>query len=239
MKKYKNFYPSGKIIFIVLTLNLVMATSAFSSETALGMITQVSGRVSYIHKDKKQNEPPESFMNFYKGDKIILEPDSLLQLIFFENGRKETWEGPASFYLDHLKGVAIDHKGAAPKITSLPAIVTNEVRRTSKIVNISRLQTSGAVIVRGQENKNDPAQSIPPVQLDVSEEREIDLAKNTYKMLLKNSSKTDITPELYLFSVLADYDQFREMSGLIETMNQKQPDNSTIQELSRWLESQM
>ena len=239
MKKYKNYYSSGMIILIGLTLNLVMATWAFSSETALGMITQVSGRDSYIHNGTKQDKPPESFMKFYKGDKIILEPDSLLLLVFFKSGRKETWEGPASFYLDHLNGVAIDSKGAEPKITSLPAIVTSEIRRVSKIINTSRLQTSGAVIVRGQENKNEPAQSIPTVQLDPSEEKEIDSAKNTYKMLLDNSSKNDITPELFLFSVLADYDQFLEMSKLIETMNKKQPDNSTTRELTLWLEKQM
>ena len=58
-------------------------------------------------------------------------------------------------------------------------------------------------------------------------------------MLLDNSSKNDITPELFLFSVLADYDQFLEMSKLIETMNKKQPDNSTTRELTLWLEKQM
>ena len=239
MRKYKNFYPSGMIILIAFTLNLVMATWVFSSETALGMITQVSGKVSYIHNKTKQASQPESFMKIYKGDKIILEPDSRLMLVFFKSGRKETWEGPASFYLDTLNTVAIDQKNAEPKITSLPAIVTSEIRRVSKIVNTSRLQTSGAVIVRGQENKDESAESIPAVQLDASEEKEIDSAKNTYKMLLDNSSKNDITPELFLFSVLADYDQFKEMYGLIDTMNKKQPDNSTTRELTLWLEKQM
>ena len=48
----------------------------------------------------------------------------------------------------------------------------------------------------------------------------------------------DITSELYLFSVMADYDQFEDMQLLLKRMREKQPGEPVIDQLAVWLNSQ-
>ena len=63
-------------------------------------------------------------------------------------------------------------------------------------------------------------------------------ARQTYKTMLKTTQPDDITPELYLYSELAEWGQYREMLGLIETMRKKQPGNKEIDSLIDWMYDQ-
>lgn len=234
------YYLRSIVLFVAaVLLSFSVIPLSFSAQDSSGMVTQISGSVLYISQGETDTAKLGAFMKLYDGDKVVLEPGSRLQLIFFDSGRKETWDGPAQFVIGQSESLAEKEKGAPPKVSSMPDVVTKEVRRIAKIVDPSRMQTAGAKIVRGSPGDDKNEEPLPTVELDESEERELNLARNTYKMLLEDAEKNDITPELFLFSVLADFDQFGEMKELIDQMKKKQPENPTINQLDEWMEDQM
>jgi len=237
----KKIDPHLKIRHLVIIFFLVLGTSshAFSSQTSLGMAIQVSGSVSYHNKLTGSGGALGPFMKLYTGDTLSLEADSLVQIVLFANGRRETWQGPMEIVIDKEKVYAVNKNGTAAAVHSLPQSVTREVRRLTQIADASRMQTAGAKVVRGITIDDQVKQPLKPVILNTGEKDEIDIYRETYRSLLKEAARDDITPELYLFSVLADYDQYDEMGGLIKTMKTKQPGNSSIKLLEKWMEDQM
>lgn len=230
------FKPSQLILGTAMVSLLFVAAQAWSAEAVFGMVTLLQGQAWYAGAGKKEKEPLSAFMKIYIGDSVTLDAGSTIQLIDFDSGRKETWQGPAVLSIDREKGALAVNSSHQPEVSEMPDVVAREVRRISKIIDPSALQKAGAKIVRGSSDTE--TEQVAPVALDVSEERELNLARTTYQSLLKQTGASDITPELFLFSVLADYDQYDEMMGLIEVMKQKQPGNPTIDRLTSWVESQ-
>ncbi len=224
------------LFFFTIVLAAGIAAECFSSTSSFGMVTLLTGPAFYSNAEKINQEKLAPFMKLYEGDTVTLGEGASLQLIAFATGRKEDWHGPAVFTIDVEKGCMTKDPENQPKISFMPEVVTNEVRRISNIIDPSRVQKAGAVIVRGTTDQE--TKSIEPVAPDAGEKREINLAKNTYHSLLKESDPSDITPELFLFSVLADFDQYDEMDQLIAVMKNKQPGNPTIGRLTEWLENQ-
>lgn len=232
----------------------VHTIAAFQRST--GLVTRISGSASYIGTQKKADAPSAKdapstkevpsmkvvpFMKVYDGDIITLEPGASLQLVFFGNGRKELWNGPAKIIVSPKEGKNDAGSGRA-RISSLPDTVVTEVRRIAKIVDPSQLQKSGAKVIRGQADTGKPPEKTGTIPLDPGEETEIRQARETYRSLtesgVESGGEGDILPELYLFSVLADYDQLEDMAELIALMKQKQPDNPSIDRLAQWFEEQ-
>lgn len=235
----KPFFLVSVFRMLVILIFFVHPVPGVCAGQPVGMVTQVSGTARWLDQAGNKTSSLKPFVKFSKGDTLTLEAGAGLQLIFFANGRKETWKGPASLIIDSEGTIAGDQGNSVPQVSSLPEVVTTEVRRISKTIDISRMQTAGSVIIRGQSSSTGKEEPLPPVELDASEMRELNLAKNTYQNILKETAPDDITPELFLFSVLADYDQFTEMKDLIGIMKKKQPENPAIDQLTRWLEDQM
>ncbi len=222
--------------FVLILVLLPAVSGTKASASSFGMVTMLTGTAFYGHSGKPAQDRLETFMKLYDGDTVILEKGAVLQLVVFASGRKENWNGPAVLTIDNEEGCVAADPEKQPGITFMPEVVANEVRRMSHIIDPSKVQKAGASIIRGGEVRQEDL--IEPVEPDTGEKREINLAKNTYQALLKESGPSDITPELFLFSVLADFDQYDEMDQLIEVMKDKQPGNPTISQLTEWLAGQ-
>ena len=62
-------------------------------------------------------------------------------------------------------------------------------------------------------------------------------AKGIYGKMRAQSPSDDITPELYLYSVLQDYLLYDDMKPVVEEMAKRQPGNSEVLELVAWVKS--
>ena len=51
------------------------------------------------------------------------------------------------------------------------------------------------------------------------------------------SANDDITPELYLYSVLQDFLLYDEMKPVVEEMAKRQPASADVQDLVAWVKS--
>lgn len=224
MKKY---FTASLMIFLIIP-SVIYAASA-----EVGMITQVSGNVSYQSVLDNKPASVRNFMKVHDEDSFSLAADSVLQVVYFGNGRKETWKGPGNFKAGKTQG-----QGAIqPAVSAMESKVSGEIVRLANIVDSSRLQRTGSTLVRGDKPPTEPSQNKQPA-LTEPEQKEIADAKKTYQGLLKDADAKDITPELYMFSVFADYDQYSDMKSLIAEMRKKQPTNKEIDRLEEWMSKQ-
>ena len=174
------------------------------------------------------------FMKVRKDDKVELSDGAEIQVIYFSNGRKEAWKGPVVFMAD-VSGSKVKKGTTEPKVASLPQAVSGEMKRLSK--DLTSFHRTGSTQVRGRLIK-EGGKFPESEELFPEDKPKVEAAKKTYEALKKASEPDDITPELYFYSVLAEFGQYQEMGELVEIMRKKQPENKEIDTLEEWIKSQ-
>ncbi len=233
----------GYAVSFIFTWGMILIFTGICMATGpkdVGMVTMLKGNVKYHNKNKDKKHAAQNFMKVRTNDTMILGKNSEIQIIYFVNGKKETWQGPAHIKIGE-KGASIigdSAKNQKPVITKLPSLVAKELKKISPLVDPSKLHRSGSSLVRGKALEKKKAAPLPP-PLDDEEKEAVKAAKETYNALLKSSGEDDITPELFLFSFLAEYDRFDDMRSLLKTMRKKQPENKEIDRLEKWLNDQI
>jgi len=295
----------SRLFFSIMSLAVFLIVLLFGGRAPVfaagsqAMITQFSGTAFMVNSGRNRVELLP-FMKLHDGDQITLQKGAKLQLIYFSDGRKELWQGPAGFvvgdnsvhrgvsdssttansklhrsdeivdssrmqmagaetlrdihakknnfsrreevhqdsdaFVVEVKEGASSQSYGCKKVEQLPAVVSLELQRISKIIDPSRLQMAGVETVRGGwAEKNGEPEDLTSLELEPAEKRELALARSMYDELIKKLPADDVTAELFLFSVLSDYGQFSEMDKLLEIMRKKQPDNANIVLLAKWL----
>ncbi len=221
MKKY--------LILSALLFLIVLPISTYAA-SEVGMVTQVSGKVSYQSASDSKPSDVRNFMKVYEGDIFSLSADSFVQIVYLRSGRKETWKGPGNFKAGEKQGES-QNSSVQPKAVMMDTEKARQIVLLSDNLDPSRLQRTGSTIARGEKK----ASQASPRLLSEAEQKMIAAAKQNYQDMLKDADAGDITPELYMFSVFADYDQFAEMKLLIAEMRKKQPGNIDIDRLEEWM----
>lgn len=219
---------------------LVMAIGASTEGQILppdvGIVTQLSGDVIYRNEDyQKTPAKAQAFMKILQGDYFQLEAKAMVQLVYFRSGRKETWKGPAAFIAGEVQSQVKSEKGiqAQPEVKILPVGVSEGMRRVPVLLRRAGLSRSGIMQVRG------PGESFQKSkELSEEKQKEIAMAKENYRNLRNQTKDDDLTPELYLLGILANYDQFEEMEKVIKDALKKQPDNEVLKKLEEWVQTQ-
>ena len=227
------------VVLLSLTILLTegFAAKAQSLPPDVGIVTQLSGEATYWNESyQKTPEKAEVFMKIRRGDYLKVAAGGAIQLVYFENGRQETWKGPASFMVGDVQSRV--EKGrelpGQPEVVMLSNEASQGMRRIPVLLRRARLSRSGGgVTVRGV-----PGASAKPVAPTKEEKAEIAMAKETYQKLRKQAKADDITPELTLLGVLADYEQHEDMEKVIKDAMKIQPDNQVLKELDEWVKAQ-
>ena len=222
---------------LIILLTEGSATKAQTLPPDVGIVTQLYGEATYRNESyQKTPEKAEVFMKIRRGDYFKIPAGGSIQLVYFENGRQETWKGPGSFMVGEVQSRV--EKGrqlsGQPEVVILSTEASQGVRRIPVLLRRARLSRSGGgVMVRGV-----PRVSAKPVAPTKEEQVEIAMAKETYQKLRNQAKPDDITPELTLLGVLADYEQPEEMEKVITDAMKIQPDNQVLKELDEWVKTQ-
>ncbi len=181
----------------------------------VGLVNHLSGSVSFT--SGKETAKATAFMKVREGDKFSVPAGALVRVVYFQNGRQEAYSGPAGFTAGAKESTV--QSGAQPQVVTLPAGVSQKIAQTPELIQIARLGRSGGVAVRGTARD---------VRLNPQQQAEVRQAKETYKKLRAQSPADDITPELYLYSVLQDNLLYSEMQPLVEDMARRQPASADV-----------
>jgi hypothetical protein len=195
---------------------LAMSASA-AAQTDIGLVNLVAGKVT-LSPQAGQAVAAKAFMKVREGDRIDVPAGAQVRLVFFEGARQERWQGPSSFRASRLQSAPISGKPA--DISALPASVPLRMARVPELMQNAKL---GGIQVRS-------AQALKPVQEHALEE-----ASATYERLRKELPGDDITPELFYYSVLNEYQLYEDMAPVVDEMLRKQPDSEDVKSLASWL----
>jgi hypothetical protein len=193
---------------------LLAAFGAFA-QTDVGLVNHLAGDVSYTSGGSTAKAKP--FMKVREGDRFSVPAGAQVRIVYFQGGRQEAFSGPAGFTTGSQQSSI--QSGSQPQVTTLPSGVPQKIAQTPELVAIAKLGRSGGVAVRGTGRE----QRLTPQQ-----QAEVRQARQTYDQMRQTSAADDITPELYLYSVLQDHLLYNDMKTVVSEMQKRQPSNPDV-----------
>lgn len=201
-------------------VSLLVFTGASWSAADVGLINQLQGEVSYQGGSAISHASP--FMKVRDGDRFTVAVGAVLRVVYFDGGRQETWKGPAVFKAGLKQGEVVS--GSA-EVSQVPGGVPAKLAQTAEVIQIARLGRAGGVTVRGVKTQ----------QLSTSQAAEIALAKKIYEAWRTSAAADDITPELYLYTVLDSHMMYDDMKAVVKAMQARLPNSPEVRELAAWV----
>lgn len=192
---------SMKSIFAVL---LVVSLSAAAQEHSdVAMITSLQGNVGIVTSQGQR--PLQAFVKLKRGDTLAL-ADARLQVVYFENGRQETWQGGGRIEVTASEGKASGLP--APETKTLPAVMVKQIARTPTLETQGR---AGVVRLR--------AFATPEA-----------LAKleNDYRKMRMEAVRGDLSPELFLLSGLFEMRELERVEQVIRDLQLSRPGDAEV-----------
>lgn len=179
---------------------IVLACSpVWATEVALVMLVQ--GKVTRLAEAAPV--PVEAFVKLKEGDRLDLENNSRLQVVYFENGRRETWSGPGRLEMALREGKASGLPAA--EVKQLPLVMARQLARTPTLDSQGR---GGVTRVR----------SVP------SQDALLKL-EDTYQDLKRRAEPNDLGPAMYLLSGLFDLRELDRVERVLGDLQQDGPKN--------------
>ena len=207
--------------FVILCIASGAALAQGMHEAAL--VNQVAGDVTYAAADA-QPRRAQAFMKLRQGDRFTVPAGAMARLVYLEGGRQETWKGPAVFVV----GINASKASAgAAEVAMLPGAVPVKIARLPEMVQAARL---GGVTVRGGGARVSPT---------AEEQAELVAARDTYRRMREAASDDDVTPELYLLTVLQEQGRYDQMPALLEAMARRHPLSPEMQEYALWVKRRL
>ena len=203
----------------LLGIALAGACGAANAQADIGLVNLVSGEVM-LTAPSAQPTKVSAFMKVREGDRFDVPAGAQIRVVYFEGARQERWQGPASFRAARLQSTPIS--GGPTEVVALPASVPARIARVPELVQNAKL---GGIQVRS-------AQALRRV-----EDHALAEARTTYERLRKDLPGDDITPELFLYSTLNEYQLYEDMAPVVEEMQRKQPDSDEVKLLASWLKT--
>jgi hypothetical protein len=207
-----------KLIGSLGTAALLVAATALANDASaldVGLINHLSGDVRYTSGSTTDKAKP--YMKVREGDKLTVAAGAQLRIVYFQGGRQETYSGPAALTAGTQQST--QQSGAQPQVATLPSGVPQKISQTPDLIQIARLGRSGGVAVRGAQDMK---------RMTAQEQAEVRAAREVYTQLRQSTPADDITPELYLYSVLQDHRLYNDMKTVVSEMQRRQPSNPDV-----------
>ncbi|MFZ4536248.1 hypothetical protein [Propionivibrio sp.] len=193
-----------------LKVALLALVSLGATAAEVGLVTAVSGNVKW-QEEKAAASELKPFVKVREGDRLMMEGTSRLQVVYFEGGRQETWQGPVA--LEVGNGSSKTVKGSLqPEVRTLPAIL---VKQLSKTPSADGNVKTGMIRVR----------SIPPYD-------RLETVEKEYAEMRKQADASDRNPELYLLASYLELREFDKIETLLKQLNEKTPGDPDLASLN-------
>lgn len=204
-----------------LLLALALACGSAAAEE-VGLVSHVAGEVTYAGAEVAGKAT--RFMKLREGDRFALDSGAQLRIVYFDGGRQETYAGPAHLTIGTRESALLS--GARPRLSILPDGVPQKISQTPQLVQIARIGRSGSAAARP---------GLREQRLTPQQQAEVRQARQTYQELRQSVPADDITPELYLYSVLQDNLLYKEMKAVISEMQRRQPGDADVAVMAEYV----
>lgn len=145
----------------------------------------------------------EIFAKLADGERLILDKDARLQLVYFENGRLETWAGPGRLEIGGREARASGQ--AALETKSLPLVMARQLAHTPAVDSQGRVRAPRLRAVQAQDAL---------LKLE-----------DTYHELRSRAAPDDLGPEMYLLSGLYEMRELERVERVLGDLQQDRRKN--------------
>jgi len=202
-------------LVVAIVAALVGGVASAQDAGDVGLVNSLQGDVSYQGKEGPARKA-QPYMRLRHGDKVTLAAGGAIKISYTTANRQESWTGPSSFVATSSGGELL--KGSKPEIVQLPSAVPQKLARVSELMNTSRV---GGLVVRSVK-----AQS-------ASSKEEVAEAVAAYESMRAKAAPSDVTPELFLYSVFQENGMVDDLKIVAKEMMSRQPDNPEIRQLAQ------
>jgi hypothetical protein len=185
-------------------LLLAMAGMVFAQSGDVAMVTLLQGHVGRVSPMGKQ--PVEAFTKLRHGDLLALEKGSRVQLVYFENGRQETWAGAGKLEIAKAESTPTGLK--APEIKVLPALMVKQIVKTPVLDSQGR---GGMMRLRS-----------------VATESDVEKVEENYRRMRQEAAANDLNADLYLLSSMYELREFGKVEQALADLQQRQKGNADV-----------
>ena len=207
-------------VLIAFAVLLSTQTAALAQSADVGLVNQVMGEVTYA--SGTGGGKAQAYMKMRQGDRVTVPAGAQVKLIYFANGRLETWRGPSSFTAGAAGSSPIT--GTVFQIVSVPTLVPQSIAKMPELVQMSKL---GGIQVRGARKYF--------ASLDADEQAQVAAAWENYHNLRKLLPPEDITSEQYLLPILQRHLLYDDVKVVLDSLLRKQPENAEAKQLAAWV----
>lgn len=197
-----NHLPLLQLLRLLSMFSLIVAsTTARAAQADTGMITALTGNATLTSAGKPR--AAAALLKFASSDNLTLTGSARVQLVYFDSGRQENFQGPGRIDL----GTRESKSTLRVEITQLPPLVINQLSRTP----VGGQQGSvGMVRFRGGPNL-----------------RAIELLQQQYNELKAGARPDDLTPELFLLSGLHEQNAQSQLKAKLAAL-EREPRYQTL-----------
>lgn len=188
--------------FLVLAFVFAPAVQAQNALDA-ALVTSMRGSVERVTSHGK--EPLQAFVKLKRGDLLTL-GNARLQLVYFESGRQEIWQGDGR--LEILAGESKASGLPAAEVKTLPAVMVKQIARTPTLDSQGR---AGAVRLRS-----------------IASPDAIERLEKTYRQMRLEAVRGDLSPELFLLSGLFEMRELERIEQVLRDMQLARPGDSEV-----------
>jgi hypothetical protein len=217
---------------LVLMLSVLLGGMVSAGEPPLveaGLLTRLVGDVTWKADGTAKESPAKAFMKVRVGDVLRVPEAGIARVIFFENGRQETWSGPCHLRIGRSSAKSVgDLSDSKPVVGEVPRKVAQGATRIPDLLAGGSGSRLGGALLRGTSAK-------PTAPLTEEQEAEIEQAREVCDEMRKAAPADDLTPELYLLGVLAEHARYREMQEVIDAARKRFPDSPELKKLAEWV----
>jgi hypothetical protein len=210
---------------LIFAAALLWLAAAAAASDDVGLVNHLSGDASFV-SGKAKPAKATAYMKVREGDRFTLAKNTQLRLVYFQGGRQESYTGPGRFTAGKQESSV--QSGAKPQVTTLPSGVSQRIAQTPELMQIAKLGRAGGVAVRSGAR---------PKPLTDEQQAEIKDARLTYQRLRETFPADDITPELYLFTVLEEHRQYDDLKPVVAEMQRRQPKNADVRAMADYVEA--
>lgn len=196
----------GKSIWTGLVLACLM-TLAVGGE--IGIVTALTGSVS-LQEGIEPGRDIKSFIKLRESDRLTLQDNTRLQIVYFANGLQETWQGAGVLDVGSASSKLLKG-GSKVEVKTLPLIL---VKQLTKTPSPDRGKT-GMIRLRSMHL-----------------EGALDALEKTYADLRQQVAVDDHSPELYLLASYFELREFDKLADKLGQLTQNSPQDAEIAKLS-------
>ncbi|MDD5176403.1 MAG: hypothetical protein PHQ05_08295 [Sterolibacterium sp.] len=196
-----------KFLGLLLTAVLPMLCEpSWALSMDVAMVTSVQG-TAMLANEKEVSKPLVAFSKLHQGERLALNQNAKVQVVYFENGRQETWSGKGVVEI----GTQESNSALKPEVKVLPPLLAKQLVKTPAANVQGR---AGMIVMRS-----------------IATSEKIKSIDENYASLKKQVEPGEISPELYLLSALFEIKEFERIRSLLSDLGKTYPERADVKDL--------